>query len=91
MEHMIKGQREDIRGMNDDGFNRTLMLEIMIETATSKIRNVGVSDELVSHYLDTWTNLMLPIQIVEYTIADKGEPETKKTPKHILDYYPQNK
>ena len=91
MEPMIKGRSEDIRGMNDGEYDSTLVLEITIETASSKIRNVSVSDELVDYGLDTWAGLMPLKQIAEYPIADKRKPENLKIPKHILDYYYQNK
>ncbi len=54
MEHMMKGRSEDIRGMNDGEYDSTLVLEITIKTASEKIRNVSVADELVDYDLDTW-------------------------------------
>jgi hypothetical protein len=52
---------------------------------------VSVSDKLVDYDLDTWAGLMPLKKIAEYPIADKGKPENMKIPKHILDYYYQNK
>jgi hypothetical protein len=91
MDPKIKGRSEDIRGMNDGEYDSTLVLEVTIETASSKIRNVSVADELVDYDLDTWAGLMPLKQIAEYPIADKRKPENLKIPKHILDYYYQNK
>jgi hypothetical protein len=34
---------------------------------------------------------MRPKQIAKYPIADKGKPQKLEIPKHILDYYHQNK
>jgi hypothetical protein len=51
---MMKDRSEDIRGMNDGEYDSTLVLEITIKTASEKIRNVSVADELVDYDLDTW-------------------------------------
>ncbi|WP_299672540.1 pyridoxamine 5'-phosphate oxidase family protein [uncultured Polaribacter sp.] len=91
MEHMMKGRWDGIREMNTAEFDRTLVVEMTIETASAKIRDVGVADEPEDYELDVWAGLMPIKQVAEYPIADKGKPEQMEIPKHILDYYEQNK
>lgn len=91
MKHMMKSRWNGIRDINDDEFDRTLVLEMTIETASKKIRNVGIADELEDYNLYTWAGLIQPKQIAKYPIPDKGKPQKLEIPKHILDYYHQNK
>jgi nitroimidazol reductase NimA-like FMN-containing flavoprotein (pyridoxamine 5'-phosphate oxidase superfamily) len=91
MEHMMKGRWDGIREMTDAEFKRTLVLEMTIETASAKVRDVGVADEPEDYDLDVWAGLMPMKQIAEFPIADKGKPEQLEIPKHILDYYEANK
>ena len=91
MEHMMKGRWNGIREMNKEEFDRTLVVEMTIKTASAKIRDVGVLDEPEDYELDVWAGLMPIKQIAAYPIADKGKPEKMEIPKHILDYYHQNK
>tara|TARA_B110001469_G_scaffold127694_1_gene149832 strand:+ start:3034 stop:3696 length:663 start_codon:yes stop_codon:yes gene_type:complete len=91
MEHMMKGRWDGIREMSQQEFDRTLVVEMIIETASAKIRDVGVADEPEDYELDVWAGLIPIKQIVEYPIADKGKPENMEIPEHILDYYEQNK
>lgn len=91
MEHMMKGRWDGIRAMNEDEYNRTLTVEMTIETASAKIRDVGVADEPEDYDLDVWAGLVPLKQVAEYPIADEGKPEKMEIPKHVLDYYEQNK
>lgn len=91
MEHMMKGRWDGIREMNQTEFDRTLTVEMTIETASAKIRDVGVNDEPDDYDLDVWAGLMLIKQIAEYPIADKGKPQKMEIPQHVLDYYHNNK
>lgn len=91
MEHMMKGRWDGIREMSQQEFDRTLVVEMTIETASAKIRDVGVADEPEDYELDVWAGLIPIKQIAEYPIADKGKPENMEIPEHILDYYEQNK
>jgi len=91
MEHMMKGRWGGIRKMKDEEYDRTLVVEMTIETASAKIRDVGVSDESEDYALDVWAGIMPLKQVAEYPIPDKGKPEKMKIPQHILDYYEQNK
>jgi nitroimidazol reductase NimA-like FMN-containing flavoprotein (pyridoxamine 5'-phosphate oxidase superfamily) len=91
MEHMMKGRWDGIREMNEEEYNRTLVVEVTIETASAKIRDVGVADEPEDYDLDFWAGLVPIKQVAEYPLADKGKPEKMEIPKHVLDYYEQNK
>jgi hypothetical protein len=91
MEHMMKGRWNGIRDMNEEEYERTLVVEMTIETASAKIRDVGVSDEPEDYELDVWAGVMPLKQVVAYPISDIGKPEKMKIPQHVLDYYQQNK
>jgi len=91
MEHMMKGRWDGIRPMYQEEINRTLVVEMTIETASAKIRDVGVGDEPEDYSLDVWAGLVPLKQVAEYPIADDGLPQKMEIPKHVLDYYQQNK
>lgn len=91
MEHMMKGRWDGVREMNEEEFDRTLVVEMTIETASAKIRDVGVADEPEDYELDVWAGLVPIKQVAEYPISDKGKPQKMEIPKHVLDYYEQNK
>lgn len=91
MEHMMKGRWNEIRPMHQKELDRTLVVEMTIETASAKIRDVGVGDEPEDYDLDIWAGLVPLKQVAEYPIPDKGMPQKMKVPKHVLAYYEQNK
>lgn len=91
MEHMMKGRWDGIRPMHQEELNRTLILEMTIETASAKIRDVGVNDEPEDYNLDVWAGIVPIKQVAEYPIPDEGLPKKMEIPKHVLDYYQQNK
>ncbi|WP_420573880.1 pyridoxamine 5'-phosphate oxidase family protein [Kordia sp.] len=91
MEHMMKGRWDGIREMTKEELERTLVVEMTIETASAKIRDVGVNDEPEDYDLDVWAGLVPIKQVAEFPIADKGLPQQMEIPKHILDYYEANK
>ena len=91
MEHMMKGRWEGIRPMSQEELDRTLVVEMTIETASAKIRDVGVADEPEDYNLDIWAGLVPLKQIAEYPISDEGLPQKMEIPKHVLDYYKENK
>ena len=91
MEHMMKGSWDGIRPMHQEELDRTLVVEMTIETASAKIRDVGVGDEPEDYNLDVWAGLVPLKQVAEYPIADEGLPQKMEIPKHVLDYYQQNK
>jgi nitroimidazol reductase NimA-like FMN-containing flavoprotein (pyridoxamine 5'-phosphate oxidase superfamily) len=90
MEHMMKGRWDGIRPMHKEELERTLVVEMTIETASAKIRDVGVGDEPEDYELDVWAGLVPLKQVAEYPIADEGLPKKMQIPKHVLEYYQQN-
>jgi nitroimidazol reductase NimA-like FMN-containing flavoprotein (pyridoxamine 5'-phosphate oxidase superfamily) len=91
MEHMMKGRWDGIRPMHQEELDRTIVVEMTIETASAKIRDVGVADEPEDYKLDVWAGLVPLKQVAEYPIADEGLPQQMEIPKHVLDYYQDNK
>ena len=91
MEHMMKGRWDGIRPMHQKELDRTLVAEMTIETASAKIRDVGVGDEPEDYNLDVWAGIVPVKQIVEYPISDEKLKEGIDIPKHVLDYYEANK
>lgn len=91
MEHMMKGRWDGIRPMHQKELDRTLVVEMTIETASAKIRDVGVADEPEDYDLNVWAGLVPLKQIAEYPISDIGLTKKIEIPKHVLDYYQQNK
>lgn len=91
MEHMMKGRWDGIRTMTAEELKRTLVVELTIESASAKIRDVGVGDEPEDYDLDIWAGLVPLKQVAEYPISDEGKPAEMEIPKHVLDYYEENK
>lgn len=91
MEHMMKGRWDGIREMTTEELKRTLVVELTIETASAKIRDVGVGDEPEDYNLEVWAGLVPLKQVAEYPIPDKGMPQKMEIPKHVLEYYEENK
>jgi len=90
VEHMMTGRWDGIRPMHQKELDRTRVVEMTIETASAKIRDVGVADEPEDYQLDVWAGLVPLKQIAEYPIADEGLPQEMEIPKHVLDYCQQN-
>lgn len=91
MEHMMKGRWDGIRKMHKEELDRTLVIEMTIETASAKIRDVGVADEPEDYDLDIWAGLVPLKQITLPPISDERLKEKTAIPKHVIDYYEINK
>jgi len=91
MEHMMQGRWDGIRPMLQKELDRTLVVEMTIETASAKIRDVGVQDEPEDEKLPIWAGLMPLKQVAEYPISDAKLETYVKIPEHILAYYKKNK
>ena len=89
--HMIADRWNTLRPMNQQELNRTLVIELTIETASAKIRAEGVGDEPEDYNEEVWAGIVPIKQIAEYPIPDKGIPEKMSIPEHVLTYYNQNK
>jgi len=91
VDHMMVGRWEKIRPMHTKELNGTLVVEVTIETASAKIRDVGVKDEKNDLDLPIWAGLVPIKQIAEYPVSDELLAEDIEIPPHVLDYYEQNK
>ena len=91
MEHMMKGRWDGVRTMTPKELERTLVVEMTIETASAKIRDVGVLDEPEDNDLPIWAGVLPLKQVAEYPISDEKLPEGIDVPKHVLAYYEAHK
>ncbi|WP_272149052.1 pyridoxamine 5'-phosphate oxidase family protein [Tenacibaculum aiptasiae] len=91
MEHMMKGRWDGIRPMHQEELDRTMVVEMTIETASAKIRDVGVVDEPEDYNLDVWAGLVPIKQIALPPISDENLKEGIEIPQHVTNYYNQNK
>jgi len=87
----VKNLWDGVRPMHQEELDRTLVVEMTIKNASAKIRDVGVADEPEDYDLDVWAGLVPLKQIAEYPIPDEALREKIEIPKHVLDYYYQNK
>lgn len=88
---MVPNQWNSLRPMHQKELDRTLVVEFAIETASAKVRDVGVNDEPEDYDCDVWAGIVPIKQVAKYPIADEGKPKNMEIPKHILDYYEANK
>ncbi|MDO5978319.1 pyridoxamine 5'-phosphate oxidase family protein [Flavivirga spongiicola] len=91
VDHMIPGRWEELRPMNLKEFNGTLVLEMEIQTASAKIRDVGVVDEKSDLDLPIWAGIIPLKQVAELPVKDALLPRQIRTPKHVVAYYKKNK
>lgn len=90
MDHMMPGRWDAVRPMHQKELDRTLVVEMTIETASAKVRDVGVADEPEDYNLDIWAGLIPLKQVAEYPVADEGKPQRMDIPNHVLAYYEKN-
>lgn len=88
---MMPNHWDTLRPMYQKELDRTLVVEFTIETASAKIRDVGVNDEPEDYNLPIWAGVVPIKQVAEYPIADEGKPKNMQIPQHILEYYNQHK
>ncbi len=91
VDQMIQNHWNSLRPMYQKELDRTLVLEMTIETASAKIRDVGVNDEPEDYHTDVWAGVVPIKQVAEMPVPDEQLRAGITTPKHILDYYEQNK
>ncbi len=91
MDHMMPGRWEGIRAMHQQELDRTLVVEMSIETASAKIRDVGVNDEPEDYDLPVWAGLVPIKQVAEYPISDDQLLDNIDIPQHVLNYYEKHK
>ncbi len=91
VDHMIPGRWKTLRPMNLKEFNSTLVIEMEIQTASAKIRDVGVVDEKSDLDLPVWAGVIPIKQVAELPVKDPLLPKQMRTPKHVISYYKKNK
>ncbi|WGH76163.1 pyridoxamine 5'-phosphate oxidase family protein [Tenacibaculum tangerinum] len=87
MEQMMKGRWDGIRPMKPEELSRTLVVEMAIETASAKIRDVGVNDDSEDYNLPIWAGLVPLKQVALAPISDENLRENIPIPSHVLEYY----
>jgi nitroimidazol reductase NimA-like FMN-containing flavoprotein (pyridoxamine 5'-phosphate oxidase superfamily) len=91
MDQMIQNHWNSLRPMHQKELDRTLVLEMTIETASAKIRDVGVNDEPEDYDTNVWAGVVPIKQVAEMPIPDDQLKAGIATPQHVLDYYEENK
>lgn len=91
VDHMIPDRWETLRPMNTKELNSTLVLEMEIQTASAKIRDVGVLDEKSDIELPIWAGVVPLKQVALLPINDSLLSEQTETPEHVTNYYKKNK
>lgn len=90
MDQMMQGRWEGIRPMHQEELDRTMVVEMTIETASAKIRDVGVNDEPEDYDLNVWAGIVPLKQVALAPIADDQLKEGIGTPEHVLNYFNKN-
>ncbi|WP_298475095.1 pyridoxamine 5'-phosphate oxidase family protein [uncultured Maribacter sp.] len=88
---MIPERWDSLRPMSDKERNATLVVEMTIETASAKIRDVGVADEKADESLPIWAGIVPIKQIALPPISDTKLADDISVPEHVLEYYEHNK
>lgn len=83
---MVPNHWQSLRPIYPKELDRTLVVEFTIETASAKIRNVGVNDEPEDYNLPIWAGLVPIKQIALPPISDEKLENGIKVPKHILEF-----
>ncbi|CAM1340565.1 pyridoxamine 5'-phosphate oxidase family protein [Tenacibaculum aestuarii] len=91
MEHMMKGRWDEIRAMKPEELDRTLVVEMTIETASAKIRDVGVNDEPEDYDLPIWAGLIPLKQVAFSPVSDEKLSKDIQLPNHVIEYYNKHK
>ncbi|NAS30722.1 pyridoxamine 5'-phosphate oxidase family protein [Flavobacteriaceae bacterium R38] len=91
VDHMMIGRWEELRPINQKELNATLVIEMTIESASAKIRDVGVKDEKDDEKLPIWAGILPIKQVAEFPISDELLPEHVEVPDHVIQYYNINK
>lgn len=91
IDQMIPGRWNSLRTIKDQEITRTMVIEFSIETASAKIRDVGVKDENSDLDLPIWAGIIPIKQIAEFPISDGLLDDHVEIPQHVLDYYERSK
>ncbi|MFN0729948.1 pyridoxamine 5'-phosphate oxidase family protein [Polaribacter gochangensis] len=88
---MVPNRWDSLRTMYQKELDRTLVVEFTIETASAKIRDVGVADEPEDYELPIWAGIVPIKQVAGSPISDDKLIDGVEIPKHILEFYNANK
>lgn len=91
VDQMIPDRWDSLRPMTEKERNATLVLEVSMDTAAAKVRDVGVADEKSDEALPIWAGIMPIKQVAFPPISDELLSDDVEVPKHIQDYYTKNK
>ncbi|WP_248724191.1 pyridoxamine 5'-phosphate oxidase family protein [Seonamhaeicola sp. ML3] len=91
IDQMIPKRWDTLRPMTDKELKSTLVIEVRINNASAKVRAEGAIDEKSDLELPIWAGVIPIKQIAEVPISDNSVLENIKVPKHVLDYYYQNR
>lgn len=91
IDQMIPGRWDSLRMIKDAEIERTFVIEMTIETASAKIRDVGVKDEKPDYDLPIWAGIVPVKQIAEFPVGDELLNDKIAIPAHVIDYYESNK
>jgi len=91
VEQIIANRWDSLRLIKDTELDRTLVVEMTIETASAKIRDVDVKDEKADEKLPIWAGIVPIKQVAEFPVSDELLDKSVEIPKHVLDYYEKNK
>lgn len=91
IEQMIPNRWDSLRPIKDTEIDRTLVVEMTIETASAKIRETDVKDEKADESLPIWAGIVPLKQVAEFPINDSLLEDFVKIPEHVLEYYEKHK
>lgn len=83
MEHFMKGRWEVLRPINEKEIKRTMVITMDIETASAKVRNVGVNDEPEDEDIPVWAGVVPLRSVLDEPITASHTPEGVDVPEHV--------
>lgn len=90
MDQMLTNHWDSLRPMHQKELDRTLVVEMEIETASAKVRATGVQDEPEDYDLDVWAGIVPLKQVALPPVSDEQLKPGIKTPAHVLKYYEEH-
>ncbi len=91
VDQMIPDRWNSLREMTDKERNATLVVALQINTASAKVRDVGVADEKADEELPIWAGIIPIKQVALPPISDNKLSKQVTIPEHALAYYNKNK
>ncbi|WP_282124507.1 pyridoxamine 5'-phosphate oxidase family protein [Algibacter mikhailovii] len=91
VDQMISGRWENLRPITAKELDRTLVVEMTIQTASAKIRDEGAIDEKRDRHLPIWAGVIPIKQVAEYPVSDSLLTADITIPQHVVDYHEKHK